>query len=454
MPESAKQIGQSRLHAEFSSIMPRHACCLCSGHRPQSSGQPSTVSVWSVSGIVPGLLKRSESMYMPASPYSSASNVPCSRQRLRRYTLSSRTFTCPSTTTLQTGQIDLVYSRNTSSRSALRARDGSARSGPFRRRVPAGELTRLIILAIMVMRNPPARRRLGLMTGLGAPGSELLWSGPVEAEVLARPPGPAPFEAECLHFVLLGDCPRSHRAGSGLGTWRIVELHARSLGSRRTRQRFGAASGFPWDRDTPVAKIIGDLEVDRDELDPADVVDHPGEAGRPAARLPPKDRLERLALALVGSFVDEEAHRRLGAGPQVPRERHDSDEVQLVKCHISVASLAYVAGDHPVALVLVRGLAERTPARDPAPADVEHIARQPPTRNFGHRFVLSIGPHNSAILPPRRTGINGAARGVSPSNWKVTPSSRDRSRSHVLPYPVNRERSSMCSATQVRPPRP
>src|SRR5207249_8348811 len=55
-PESAKQIGQSRLQPLFTSSTARQACCLCSGQRPQSSGQPSTASVWNSSGSVPGLL--------------------------------------------------------------------------------------------------------------------------------------------------------------------------------------------------------------------------------------------------------------------------------------------------------------------------------------------------------------------------------------------------------------
>ncbi|GIU99157.1 MAG: hypothetical protein KatS3mg014_0773 [Actinomycetota bacterium] len=49
-PEPAKHTGQSRLQAEFTSRTPRQACCLCSGHRPQSSGQPSRTSVCVSSG--------------------------------------------------------------------------------------------------------------------------------------------------------------------------------------------------------------------------------------------------------------------------------------------------------------------------------------------------------------------------------------------------------------------
>src|ERR687891_131413 len=118
-PESAKQMGQSRLHAEFTSITPRQACCLWSGHSPQSSGHPSRTSVCVSSGIVPGLLNRIASTYIVASPYTRASKAPCSGHRFRRKTWSSRAFTSASSTRLQTGQMLLVTSRNTSSRSTL-----------------------------------------------------------------------------------------------------------------------------------------------------------------------------------------------------------------------------------------------------------------------------------------------------------------------------------------------
>ena len=110
-PESAKQMGQSRLQPVLISMIPRQACCLCSGQSPQSSGHPSATSVWKARGMVPGLLKRRESRYIPASEYTRASKVPWVGQRLRRNTLLSRTFTCPSTTSLQMGQMLLVYSR-------------------------------------------------------------------------------------------------------------------------------------------------------------------------------------------------------------------------------------------------------------------------------------------------------------------------------------------------------
>jgi hypothetical protein len=91
-------------------------------------------------------------------------------------------------------------------------------------------------------------------------------------------------------------------------------------GARRPGQRPGAALGPARNLDAPGGQVIGDVEVDRDELDSAHLVDQLGEGAWPAASISPKDRLQRIALALVGALVDEEAHRGvLGlAGPNVP----------------------------------------------------------------------------------------------------------------------------------------
>src|SRR5262249_2374861 len=63
--------------------------------------------------------------------------MPCSRQRLRRITLLSRTFTSASITALQTGQIALVISRKPSSRSTFaRASTAAICPAPF---LDAGE---------------------------------------------------------------------------------------------------------------------------------------------------------------------------------------------------------------------------------------------------------------------------------------------------------------------------
>src|SRR5260370_182034 len=77
----AKQSGQFILQLLLTSMMPRQACCWWSGQRPQSSGQPSLISVPKASGIVPGLLYLLKLMYISASPYTRASNGPGSGDR-------------------------------------------------------------------------------------------------------------------------------------------------------------------------------------------------------------------------------------------------------------------------------------------------------------------------------------------------------------------------------------
>ena len=96
--------------ALFTSMMPRQACCWWSGHSPQSCGQPRSRSVENSSGVVPGLLNFVELVYIPASPYTSASNNPCSEQRLRMYTLLLRIRICASMTARHTGQMLRVSS--------------------------------------------------------------------------------------------------------------------------------------------------------------------------------------------------------------------------------------------------------------------------------------------------------------------------------------------------------
>mgnify|MGYP003725997683 CR=1 FL=1 len=110
IPALAKQTGQLRLQAVLTSIRARHRCCLCSGQRPQSRGQPSFTSVLNSRGRVPGLLNLTESTYIWASELMMPSNQPWSGHRLRMKTLLSRMITWASMTNLHCGQMLLVSS--------------------------------------------------------------------------------------------------------------------------------------------------------------------------------------------------------------------------------------------------------------------------------------------------------------------------------------------------------
>ena len=85
-------------------------CCLCSGQRPQSKGQPSLTSVLNSRGMVPGLLNLMELTYISASELIMPSNQPWVGQRLRMYTLLSRMMIWASITVLHSGQILRVNS--------------------------------------------------------------------------------------------------------------------------------------------------------------------------------------------------------------------------------------------------------------------------------------------------------------------------------------------------------
>jgi hypothetical protein len=180
----------------------------------------------------------------------------------------------------------------------------------------------------------------------------------------------------------------------------VVELDARSLRRRGAGQRLGAPPGLPGNLDAPPGEVVVDLELDRGELDTTHVVDQLGECARPAAGVAAEDRLERLALALVGPLVDEEPHRRLGlAGPDVALERAHSHDVQPIQLHVTVAPLAHVPGEDAVAFPVVGCWGEGAAAGHPAPADVEPVSRQPPARNPGHRFLLEIGAEIDPFTP-------------------------------------------------------
>ena len=98
------------LQQQVKEFHPRHVCCLCSGQRPQSFGQPSTTSVLKPRGMVPGLLYRSESRYISASELISDSNKPWAGHLLRMMTRPSWIRICASTVSRHAGQILRVSS--------------------------------------------------------------------------------------------------------------------------------------------------------------------------------------------------------------------------------------------------------------------------------------------------------------------------------------------------------
>ena len=94
----------------LTSMRARHMCCLCSGHRPQSRGQPFFTWVLYSSGRVPGLLNLTEFTYIWTSELMMPSNQPWWGHRLRMKTLSSLMIIWASMTALHSGQILRVRS--------------------------------------------------------------------------------------------------------------------------------------------------------------------------------------------------------------------------------------------------------------------------------------------------------------------------------------------------------
>src|SRR3954452_9239943 len=122
---------------------------------------------------------------------------------------------------------------------------------------------------------------------------------PVERDVLAGATGPAPLEAEGLDLVLGRGRPRRTLAGPDLRARSVVHLDARSLEARRAHQGLRTAAGLDGHLAAPARQVVVELDLNRAVFDPADLVDHGCEPRRPAARLAPEYRLNRLTLRRV-----------------------------------------------------------------------------------------------------------------------------------------------------------
>ena len=245
--------------------------------------------------------------------------------------------------------------------------------------------------------QPDGRRPAPPIRSPRGPGSRLRSSGPDQSKgkcLLERPgqlhlnPNASTSSSVAVAQVATWPGPTSApgalwtctRAPSGLVGPVSASALPLALPGTSTRQR---------PRSSAISNSIGAYSIPRTSS-----ISSAKPAGQPPAS-PAEDRLQRLALALVGALVDEEPHRRLGlAGPDVALERADRDHVQAVERHVAIVALADVPGEDAVALALVRGLGERAAARHPAPADVEPVAGESPLRNLGHRFLLrSLDSH-------------------------------------------------------------
>ena len=111
-----------------------------------------------------------------------------------------------------------------------------------------------------------------------------------------------------------------------------MELHPLTLRGCRAGQCLGASIDLAGNLDSPGGKVVCDLELDRYVLDPANLADELRELAWPAARLPAEDDLQRVALVVVCTLVDEHPnrHARLPR-PDVPLEGTERDNIQPVE---------------------------------------------------------------------------------------------------------------------------
>jgi hypothetical protein len=90
-------------------------------------------------------------------------------------------------------------------------------------------------------------------------------------------------------------------------------------------------------------------------------------------------------LPLVGTRIDVEAECQLRLPrPEVAIKLPDREDIEAVKAHVPVFTLADVVSQHTVAVIVGRWLCELARTRDVAASHVEPITLHPPRRNICH----------------------------------------------------------------------
>ena len=135
-----------------------------------------------------------------------------------------------------------------------------------------------------------------------------------------------------------------------------------------------------------------DLEGDVRTLDAARL-SAVGKAFVDASREPADaaaDDAGKLALAIVGAFVDVETGRaRRLSGPQIALPPADPDKAQIVEVDVAVMAALDVPEQYGVAEAVIRGLRKGAGAGDRAAAVVEPVADDVPAGNVAHQDLHS-----------------------------------------------------------------
>jgi hypothetical protein len=141
--------------------------------------------------------------------------------------------------------------------------------------------------------------------------------------------------------------------------------------------------------DSPEPEIIGDFKCYGHEFNAPELADQAGKNGRPSSCLAPEDRLQSLALPLVGPLVDEEAHPNLGLiGPDIAFEGTQRQQIEIIKLDIAKMTFANMPGEHSRTRIVRRRLSKFTRTGNAATADVEPISGEAPIGNCVHLTPL------------------------------------------------------------------
>ena len=105
-------------------------------------------------------------------------------------------------------------------------------------------------------------------TDMGQPNA-----GPVQSKGMCLLDLPAQLhcKAERVHLVVHGLAPGHDLAGAYLGSGSVMQLHPRAGRGRRSGQRLGECPDLTGNLHPPPSEILGHFELDRYELEAADL---------------------------------------------------------------------------------------------------------------------------------------------------------------------------------------
>ncbi len=207
--------------------------------------------------------------------------------------------------------------------------------------------------------------------------------------MIAGTPRPVPFETEGLGSIGCRLALRGDGAWTNFRTRGVVHLHALPRQTRRTAERLRAGDHFSRNLGPPGRQIIGHFKLNRHILNSSDFSDELRKQTGPTARSTAKDHLQRFALTLVRTLVDEDTHRCRRARPDIAGESAKRHYIQARQYNAAVVSLSDVPSKNTFTVTVRRRLGKVAGTRNAALAGIEPIPLDTPLRNIRHGVLRS-----------------------------------------------------------------